>query len=246
MPKIITAVLISLLLFMSSSHAVPSNLFRNPTCHDDVTTLPIFQLSTRYEGEWLKNGSIFLVDNDIWATAFHAVDHGPGIELTHFIILPNGSEIEATVLQTDPVTDIAILYAPSGNMIPMAKLSKPMSQFEPIWNIGLPGISDNTMISFEGVIMSVSGNIFLMSSAVAFPAMSGGPQVRCNENTLEVVGVVIKTAMDLFRKEQVEHENEVIENRYYYIIHGSKSSPHIAKNMVEVIFDMIDNEQNHN
>jgi len=241
MKKIITGGLLFLLLFVSSAHAVPSNFFRHPTCHDDVTTLPIFELSTRYNDEHLKQGTIFLIDDDMWVTAWHAIYHD-GKTLTHHIILPDGSEIEAGVLQIDETADIAILYAPSENMKPMNLSSDLLEQFEPVWNVGMASISNKIMVSFEGIIMRVVDDIFYLSTAVAFPGMSGGPQVRCNGDNLEVVAVVIKTTMDIFKQTEEVLDNGTIIKTDYYVIEGSKSSPHIVKNVVEVIFGVVDDE----
>lgn len=246
MKKLITAVFISLLLFMSSSHAIPSNLFKQPTCHDDVTTLPIFQLLTTYKGNDLKNGTVFLIDKDMWVTAVHVVSNNDIIELKHYIILPDDSRIEAEVIYADPVADIAILSAPSGKMKPIAKITKPIDRYEPIWNIGLPGITDNAMISFEGIILSIVDRIFLQSNALAYTGMSGGPQVRCNGDKLEVIAVIIKLTMDRFNIITDELENGTIMMHHQYMVDGSKSSPHIAKTVVESIFEILDNRQNHN
>jgi len=242
MKKILAAVFISLLLFMSSSHAIPSNFFLQPTCHDDVTMLPIFQLSIKAGDQEIQYGTTFLVDKDMWATAFHVVSNSTRVELKYYIVLPNGSEIEAEILQTDPISDIAILYAPSGNMKPMAQLSTITERYEPVWNIGLPRVTARAMISFEGIILSVVDDIFLQSSALAFGGMSGGPQVRCNGDKLEVVGVIIKTTMHLFQIVKEELEDGTIIKHRYYQAEGSKTSPHVAKAMVEVFSGMMDNE----
>lgn len=231
---------------MSSSHAIPSNFFRPPACHDDITTLPIFQLLTEYQGKSLKNGTIFLIDKNMWVTAVHVVSHDDIIDLKYYIIIPDGSRIEAEVIYANPIADIAILSAPSGKMKPLAKLSKPIEHFEPIWNIGLPGISDYDIISFEGIIMSIVNNIFLQSSAIAFTGMSGGPQVRCNGDRLEVLAVIIRLTMDRFNIIIEKLDDGTIINHHQYMIEGSKSSPHIAKSIVDVIFGMMDNKQNHN
>ena len=246
MKKIHAVVFISLMIFMSSAHPIASNFFRQPTCHDDVSTLPIFELRVKFKGEDLKHGTTFLIQKDMWATANHVVNNIDNEVLKHYIIMPDGSTIEAKILKTDPINDIAILYAPSGNMVPMNLLSATLTKYEPVWNIGIPGVTNKRMISFEGIILGTINNIYLSSSAIAFSGMSGGPQVRCNGNQLEVASVIVITQMGLFSSTRSNLPDGTIVIQNQYQIKGSKSSPHIAQNMVDLIFESIDNKSDHN
>ena len=70
--------------------------------------------------------------------------------------------------------------------------------------------------------------------------MSGGPQVRCNGDRLEVMAVIIKLTMDRFNIIIEEFDDGTIIEYHQYVIEGSKSSPHIAKTIVETIFEILD------
>ena len=131
-------------------------------------------------------------------------------------------------------------------MTPISLLSVPLEKYEPVWNVGVPGVTNKNLISFEGIILGVADEIYLRSSAITFGGMSGGPQLRCAAGKLEAAAVIVITNMELFASTRGELPDGTIVITNKYQIKGSKSSPHIAKTLVELIFESTDNTQDHN
>jgi len=234
MTKIIAAAFISLLLLMSPAHAVPSNLFKPPVCHADISTLPINMVSVYVDGVEEKQGTAFLVLEDIWATAFHVTYLGLGVDANYVIQRRDGTVTKAQLLFADPHTDVAILHAPSDGLKPIKMLSTVMELNETVWNVGFPAQTENRMMTYEGMLSRTDG-IFLRSSAIALSGMSGGPQLRCHGDEIEAVAVITDTTMKVFEKVIMKQPDGSTVIHYFYQVQGSKTSPHIAKAVREVV-----------
>lgn len=238
MKKICAALTAGLLLFATATFGAQTNLYTPPDCYADVESLPIYIISVRSavlgeDGQVIKEetgrGTVWLADKNFWVTAAHVVDYGKNV--THTLIyLDTNLALAANIVYVDEERDVAILYAESGDLEPINLMSETLlKQFEPLWNVGYPGIAGNTQVSFQGMTLRVDTGGHLVSTTLALPGMSGGPQFRCEGDELQAVGVITSFTVGNAREKHytLEDGTRVIE-RTVTNAGGSWSTPHVV------------------
>lgn len=198
MKKISLVLLFNFLLLGTAAFSAPNNLFSPPTCYEEITKLPIFMLVvgniiTENQQKTFASygrGTVWLVNKNYWVTAAHVVADKNDKQPQAMVLLKDRNLL-ADIIFTDNKNDIAILYADSNKLVPIDLISAPIkAEVEPIWNVGYPAIAAQNITSFQGAVFSISIEGQLMSNAYAMPGMSGGPQLRCNGQQLEAIGVI--------------------------------------------------------
>src|SRR5689334_9435764 len=117
---------------------------------------------------------------DLVLTADHVVD--PSREDNIRIGLPDGSEVQASVVGRDPATDVAILKLASGQLTPAnAATTEPRTGALAIV-VGRPGSQPQASLGLVtgsgGPTRTRRGGMlerFIMVDAVMYPGFSGGP-----------------------------------------------------------------------
>jgi S1-C subfamily serine protease len=141
------------------------------------------------------NGTMVVVTN------FHVVDSASGIAVT----FSNGDSYAATVLGTDPYSDLAVLsvQAPSSEFVPLTMVSSSsLSVGDPVMAVGAPfgltGSLTTGVVSALGRTISESTVPFAIADAIQTsapinPGNSGGPLLNFAD---QVVGITTATATD--------------------------------------------------
>jgi S1-C subfamily serine protease len=141
------------------------------------------------------NGKMVIVTN------FHVVDSATGIAVT----FSNGDSYAATVLGTDPYSDLAVLsvQAPSSEFVPLTMVSSnSLSIGDPVMAVGAPfglmGSLTTGVVSALGRTISESTVPFAIADAIQTsapinPGNSGGPLLNYAD---QVVGITTATATD--------------------------------------------------
>lgn len=225
------AAMFVMLLMIGTANAVPTNSVDSPTCYPSYTALPIYRMDVVQlspTGMSRARGTVFLGSRNFWITAAHVMYDGKA--KTGQIYVGDKAYIEANLIYIDIKNDVAVLYADSGPITPLNLQTSVLTEHEPMWNLGYPGLSGyNNMVSFRGSLLSVPNQFEtqLVTSALVLPGMSGGPTVRCSATGLEVVGVVSSYPVEHIRREQ-QLENGTTQ----IVVHsvnsgGGFSSPHM-------------------
>jgi S1-C subfamily serine protease len=141
------------------------------------------------------NGKMVIVTN------FHVVDSATGIAVT----FSNGDAYSATVVGTDPYSDLAVLtvQAPSSEFVPLTMVSSDsLSVGDPVMAVGAPlGLTDSLttgVVSALGRTISESTVPFAIADAIQTsapinPGNSGGPLLNFAD---QVVGITTAIATD--------------------------------------------------
>jgi S1-C subfamily serine protease len=134
-------------------------------------------------------------------TNFHVVDSATGIAVT----FSNGDAYSATVVGTDPYSDLAVLtvQAPSSEFVPLTMVSSSsLNVGDPVLAVGAPfgltGSLTTGVVSALGRTISESTVPFAIADAIQTsapinPGNSGGPLLNYAD---QVVGITTATATD--------------------------------------------------
>jgi len=227
----------ALMIFANLAQSAPTNIVTPPACYSDVESfesLPIFVLevvTTTDLGDGVfklspGRGSVFLANKNFWVTASHVIDDG---EITRAEIhIDNGTHLTAELVYFNVENHVAILYADSGDMVPLNLLTIPLTQYEAIWNVGYPAIVGEALVSYEGSSLQVAPSGYLISNGLALPGMSGGPQFRCREGILEVAGIVTAYTTEYDESTEIQEDGTKIIYRNHTNSGGSVSTPNVV------------------
>lgn len=205
-----------LLLISTTLAGDATNLYRTPHCSPIVRNLPIFEMTAYAKtGRTELRSSVVLVGPNTWATSAHGIRFG---EVKKIIIyLPGGREVKAKVNWFDKDRDIAELRGFSANIRPIDAMSYDLEQFEQVWNIGYPSFSAGLLMSYTGFQVRQRKDGLLVVSAIGFRGMSGGANVRCVEDRVELVGIITsiinhRVEVKVYTKKGVLHTDKTVTN----------------------------------
>ncbi len=206
--------------------AEPSNQYRTPHCSPIVRNLPIYQMTAYAKaGRSELVSTVVLVGPNTWATSSHGIRNGEVKKIT--ISLPTG-EIEAKVTWFDKDLDIAVLHGNSYDIRPIDSMSFGIGEFEQVWNIGYPGMSDGLIMSFTGFKVRYNEQGLMVTTALGLNGMSGGATVRCVDDHLELVGIITAKVNHRIQKKiwtdkhGILHQKETLVNKGITIISPMK------------------------
>ena len=164
-----------------------------------VTTSSFFGQST---GEVQGSGFAYSVNGqNVIVTNYHVVDGASGISVT----FSDGNAYSATVIGTDPYSDLAVLtvQAPSSEFVPLTMVpSTTLSVGDPVMAVGAPygltGSVTTGVVSALGRTISESSVPYAIANAIQTsapinPGNSGGPLLNFAG---QVVGITTATATD--------------------------------------------------
>ena len=193
--KMFTA-LLAVLLLTGTAHAAPTNVVTPPSCYSDVESLSVYKVEVTHTKDmgggvikWTPTrGTVFLAEKNFWITASHVMDDGA--TTTGRIRVNEDKYIEAELIYFNKEEDIAVLYGPSGDLVPVDLQTTPVDQYEAVWTVGFPGLAGHNMAYFEGSALGISREGYVISNAMVLPGMSGGALFRCKGDDLEAVGTI--------------------------------------------------------
>ncbi|MBV8716570.1 MAG: serine protease [Chloroflexi bacterium] len=129
---------------------------------------------------------------DLVLTADHVVD--PSREDNIRIGLPDGSEVQATVVGRDPATDVAILRIAGGTLTAAKSATSEPRTGALALVVGRPGAQPNASLGLitgsGGPTRTRRGGMlerFIMVDAVMYPGFSGGPLVDADGAVLGMI-----------------------------------------------------------
>lgn len=139
----------------------------------------------------LGSGFVYDAENGYIVTNYHVTQDADRIK----VILPDGRRYDATVVGTDPTTDLAVLSVPADRLHEIRfGDSRSLSVGDDVFSLGNPFGLDGTFS--RGIVSGLGrndvaiGNVkyqgFIQTDAVINPGNSGGPLVNLRG---EVVGV---------------------------------------------------------
>ena len=207
-----------------TTFADSSNQFRVPHCSPHVQRLPIYQMHNNK-----SNSTVVLVGPNTFATSAHGVAYGNARDIV--IFLPNRT-VKARIAWIDKDKDIAVLSAKSYNIRPIDAQSFDLADHEPLWNIGFPDVADGEMISFSGFKLRYNSRGLLVTSTLALHGMSGGANVRCMDDRLELVGIITNLVQNKIETKVwtddlgVLHQKETLINKGVSLIVPMKFQKH--------------------
>jgi S1-C subfamily serine protease len=120
--------------------------------------------------------------NDLILTADHVVERDDDIN----IMLPDGSELSASLTGRDPGSDLALLRLQSGNAEKATVASQPARIGQLVLSLGRPNSSG--IQASLGIVSAIAGPVrswrgglleqYLRTDAIPYPGFSGGPLVN--------------------------------------------------------------------
>ena len=204
--------IIAVLFMTTTLFAEPSNQYRTPHCYPDVENLPIYRIIV---GD--LHSTVVLVGKNTWVTSAHSIDYGKTKKIT--IYLPGNKKIRAKITWFDDNKDVAVLDANSNNIRPIDRMTFDLIKYEQIWNIGYPAVAGGKILSFTGFQIRYNENNILVTSALGLHGMSGGANVRCVDDKLELVGIITslvkhQTKMKIWTDEKgILHSDRTLTNK---------------------------------
>ena len=129
-------------------------------------------------------------DNQTILTANHVVEREEDIT----IVLPDGSEVSATLLGRDPGTDLALLKLASASAVPAAPAGQEARVGQLVLALGRP--TPEGIQASQGIVSMVGGPVrtgrasllerYIRTDATPYPGFSGGPLINMQG---QVVGI---------------------------------------------------------
>jgi S1-C subfamily serine protease len=160
-------------------------------------------------------GSGVVIDGDGYVmTNYHVIADGSQIQVG----LSDGRRVPATVVGTDPLTDLALLKISADRLIPIRWGDSDLCEVgSPVWAVGSPFGLDRTVtfgiLSGKHRVVKASTRYqdFMQSDAAVNPGNSGGPLVDANG---ELVGINTAIVGDTFRGVSFSIPSNVVKSVY--------------------------------
>jgi S1-C subfamily serine protease len=128
--------------------------------------------------------------SDLILTTNHGVERDEDIS----VLLPDGTEVSATLAGRDPATDLALLRLSKAVAVPAERAAKEARVGQIVLALGRPGVEG--VQASQGIVSSVGGPLrtgrasllerYIRTDAIPYPGFSGGPLIDLDGKVLGI------------------------------------------------------------